>query len=318
MNSDPAMGQFAPAAGEEGSTAVHVDSNIFKRWGTNVQIKRGLMDISDSSLSINGSNKASYGEENDALGKADGAVVSLGDGGEALFFFEEPLRDNEGADFAVFENSFDGRFLELAFVEVSSDGSHFFRFPAISLTQDTAQIEAFGELDPQKIHNLAGKYQRLYGTPFDFADLPDTALLDKNAVSYIKIVDVIGSIDSNYASYDSSGNIINDPWPTRYETSGFDLDAIGVMDASGTPIIDNKMEKIDFRVRPNPFNSFIEVSFSFAPGTLRIYNSKGHLMLESKIEAGNNRIETSFMPGIYFVLMTDDHGHIHQKKMICR
>ena len=32
-----------------------------------------------------------------------------------------------------------------------------------------------------------------------------------------------------YASYDSQGNIINDPFPTPFETGGFDLDAIGVI-----------------------------------------------------------------------------------------
>jgi len=313
MNSDPAMGQFAPAAGEEGSKALHADSNVFVRWGTNVQISRGPMDISDAA-----SNKASYGEENDALGKADNVVVSLGDGGEALFFFDEHLHDQEGADFAVFENSFDGRFLELAFVEASSDGSHFFRFPAVSLTQDTAQVAAFGELDPRKIHNLAGKYLRLYGTPFDFADLPDTALLDKNSVSHIRVVDVIGSIDGNYASYDSSGNIVNDPWPTNFESSGFDLDAIGVIDVSAALGITDKFKKVDFNVSPNPFRHFIEVSSSFGPGVVRIYDNKGLLMLEREMESGVTQIETSFKPGIYFVLMTDDQGRAYQKKMICR
>ena len=53
--------------------------------------------------------------------------------------------------------------------------------------------------------------------------------LDINNITHVKIIDVIGSINQSYASYDSQGNIINDPFPTPYETGGFDLDAIGVI-----------------------------------------------------------------------------------------
>jgi hypothetical protein len=51
-----------------------------------------------------------------------------------------------GYDFAIFENGFpfgSGSFyLELAFVEVSSDGKHFVRFNAISNTDTTQQIDS--------------------------------------------------------------------------------------------------------------------------------------------------------------------------------
>jgi hypothetical protein len=42
-------------------------------------------------------------------------------------------------------------------------------------------------------------------------------------------VDVVGSITPAYATYDSQGNMVNDPWPTPYSSSGFDLDAVGVI-----------------------------------------------------------------------------------------
>jgi hypothetical protein len=35
--------------------------------------------------------------------------------------------------------------------------------------------------------------------------------------------------ENNYASYDSQGHQINDPWPTNFPTGGFDLDAVGVI-----------------------------------------------------------------------------------------
>jgi len=59
-----------------------------------------------------------------------------------------------GFDFAVFENSFNDSFLELAFVEVSSDGINFVRFPATSNTQTDVQITGFGTIDPTYINNL--------------------------------------------------------------------------------------------------------------------------------------------------------------------
>jgi hypothetical protein len=35
--------------------------------------------------------------------------------------------------------------------------------------------------------------------------------------------------ENNYASCDSQGHQINDPWPTPFPTGGFDLDAVGVI-----------------------------------------------------------------------------------------
>jgi hypothetical protein len=76
---------------------------------------------------------------------------------------------------------------------------------------------------------LAGKYRQGYGTPFDLEELAGTPGLNVNDVKYVRIIDVVGSIDDNYATYDSFGNKINDPWPTPFDSSGFDLEAVGVI-----------------------------------------------------------------------------------------
>ena len=76
---------------------------------------------------------------------------------------------------------------------------------------------------------MAGKYRANYGTPFDLEDISDVDGLDVSAISYIKLIDVIGSINDNYCSFDHLGNKINDPLPTAYTQSGFDLDALGVI-----------------------------------------------------------------------------------------
>jgi hypothetical protein len=217
--------QFEPPAGVPGTSAIYKDSSLFTSWATGCTIVRGYQDVSNTSLGY-----ATAGDSSMALGIAgSNGIVSLGDGGIATLTFAQPITNGPGWDFAVFENSFDGLFLELAFVEVSSDGVNFFRFPATSNTQDTAQVASFGLLDATQLNNLAGKYAVLYGTPFDLDELENQQGLDVNAITHVRVIDVVGSIQSQYATYDSNGNPINDPWSTPFISSGFDLDAVGVI-----------------------------------------------------------------------------------------
>lgn len=222
------QGPFSPQFDLPGSDAVHKDSSIIRFWAINCQVNRGFrrIDMPDSGL-------VSSGVELNAVGKSDApSVVSLGDGGEAIVTFMGGINNGEGPDFVVFENGFgmgESAFLELAFVEASSDGVNYFRFPSLT-TQDTLnQLEGFEYTDASHYHNLAGKYTVGYGVPFDLSVLPDTVLLDKSNITHIKIIDVVGSVDPNYCSRDSEGKIINDPWPTSFEQGGFDLDAVGVI-----------------------------------------------------------------------------------------
>ena len=230
-------GPYAPAADVPGSTAVAFDSTSIVGWATGVQeLTRGWMNISDQSQG-----KVSYGSASDALGPADAQndslpVVSLGDGGHITLTFASPIRNGPGADFAVFENGITDNFLELAFVEVSSNGVNFFRFKAVSLTPTATQVGPFDQtIDPTDLNNLAGKYRRGFGTPFDLAELAGTPGLDVNAVTQVRIVDVVGSIDPLYRTLDSLGNAVNDPWPTNFATGGFDLDAVGVLNFATVP-----------------------------------------------------------------------------------
>jgi hypothetical protein len=130
--------QFPPPAGQPGTTAIHKDSSAIRAWATGIEVTRGYINISDPTQTHEGSNYASFGVPENALGPATGNsvdVVSLGDGGVATLTFARPIKNGSGPDFCVFENAFSDTYLELAFVEVSSDGVRFVRFPAISLTQ---------------------------------------------------------------------------------------------------------------------------------------------------------------------------------------
>ncbi len=302
-----AFGQFAPPAGQVGSDAVHADSNIIINWATNAIIERGFQQIDD----VN-SGYASYGNESDAIGKADGFVVSLGDGGSALLQFDFPIFNGSGADFVVFENAFDEQFLELAHVAVSSDGENFFSFPAHSLTDTSEQVGSFGTLDASKIHHLAGKYRAPYGVPFDLDSLPESPLLDKSLVTHISITDVVGILDNEWGSRDSKGRLINDPWPTPFPSSGFDLDAIGVIhDASNLSLSSSSLS--DFYIWPNPFYNGFNMTCNTA-GVMQVYNQQGILMMQTGISSGKNYIDaTKWHSATYIVNVVVNRQVYHLK-----
>lgn len=276
--------QFDPAAGQPGSKAIHKDDVRLVKWATGVTVIRGPQDIAASSVIL-----ASVGVPSNATGKATGSsIVSLGDGGSAILTFDEPITNGPNTDFAVFENSFSDTFLELAFVEASSDGINFFRFPATSNTPTDSQVGSFGAVDATKINNLAGKYKAGYGTPFDISDLPDDPLLDKTKITHIKVIDVIGTINPLYATLDSVGNIINDPYPTNFGSGGFDLDAVGVINTFNLSV--NNVSKLDFEIYPNPAIDFISIKTKEIITHLTIYSMTGQrivIPVQDKIDVRN-------------------------------
>lgn len=301
-----ALGQsYPPAAGQEGSTAIPHNSDLFAAWASGVEIERGLINISNPDATDNGSHYATYGEPEDALGIADNHVVSLGDGGVAILTFDTPIGNGPGYDFAVFENAFDDSFLELAFVEVSSDGENFFRFPAHSETQTDTQVGGFGSLDPTYLNNFAGKYRVFFGTPFDLDDLEDNPLLDKNNITHVKLIDVVGSIDPEFATYDAYGNPVNDPFPTPFWSSGFDLDAVGVINEQSLGVTDVSLGNL--KVYPNPANKefFIGIDEKVS---IHIFDSTGQLVLRTQSQNNNSIQISNLKTGIYFVQIESAKG----------
>ena len=296
--------QFAPAQDKPGTTAMHADSSAFVAWATGCTVERGPMRIDKPENGL-----ASYGEEALALGVPGGTfdVVSLGDGGTATLTFVSPIYNGKGPDFAVFENGFanavnpDTWALELAFVEVSSDGVNFFRFPAVTYVQTDSQLGNSGSIDPAQLHNFASKYGAFYGTPFDLDEVEDNELLDKNRVTHVRLVDVVGNIDPEYANYDSKGHIINDPWPTGFNSSGMDLDAVGVIhDLAHYDVPEN--ETIAVAVYPNPVKDRLTVKAENLQ-LVEVYNLVGQLVTTSTssvIDLGG------LNEGIYFVRVTSE------------
>lgn len=292
--------QFAPPAGQPGTTAIYKDSSAFVTWATGCKVVRGLQDISAPAYGY-----ANVGDSASALGIAGATgIVSLGDGGSATLQFNTPIIDGTGPDLAVFENGFDDTFLELAFVEVSSDGIHFFRFPATSNTDTITQTWSFGQTDATKINNLAGKYKGEYGTPFDLADIQDTVLLDKQAITHVRVIDVIGCIQNQYCSRDINHHKINDPWPTGFGSGGFDLDAVGVIHQQLVGM--DELELKNIHIFPNPATDVLYITGGLNNNySVFITNLMGEKVLQSQ-----NKLNTpciflnELKQGIYFLTIT--------------
>lgn len=217
-----------------------------------------------------------------ALGPVTGNhidIVSLGDlsqsqinqgvpPGQITLVFGNPYNGNDpnhirdvcGYDFVVFENAFlstnttgEGSiagemFAELGYVEVSSDGVNFARFPSVSLT--SGLVGAYGTIEISDVFNLVGKHPNAggvcTGTPFDLSEIVDepnvvSGLVDVNNISYVRIVDIPGSGDfddeaveyvdpctwPNWGNYNHN-HPIYDAWQT-IQSGGVDLEAIGVL-----------------------------------------------------------------------------------------
>lgn len=212
-----------------------------------------------------------------ALGPATGNnldIVSLGDldqdqidhgvpPGQITLFFSDPnhIRNVNGYDFVVFENGFvsnyntgggaiEGQmFSELGYVEVSSDGVNFAKFPTVSLTPGL--VGAYGTIEISNILNFVGKHPNAYGlcvgTPFNLSEIAEyqmvkDGIVDINNISYVRIVDIPGSGDFNDVAvehtdpntwpdwdYYDVNHPIYDAWVT-WSSGGLDLEAIGVLE----------------------------------------------------------------------------------------
>ena len=183
-----------------------------------------------------------------ALGPMGGGghVHSLGRGGFLTLGFAVTIVDGPGADLIVGENPFGSTtepwksFAEVAFVEVSSNGTDFARFPA-RYTGPQVQPGPFDFLDSGAYGNLTGRFvvnasaadpQDVVdagGDAFDLADLANDPLVlggqvDLNAITEVRIVDA------------ESGVATDTRGVTIYDTGGVgsaDIDGVTVIQHAG-------------------------------------------------------------------------------------
>lgn len=302
------QGPYASEVGTPGTTAIHKDSSIFVSWASECDLELGYIDITDKSQGF-----ANTGSSSSALGIADGDIVSLGDSGTAIITFAGSIYDGSGPDFAVFENSFSDYFLELAKVFVSSDGVNFHEFPSHSLTPDTADIGGFGTTDPRDINNLAGKYRAQFGTPFDLSEMQGISGLDINNIVAIKLIDAVGTSDPQFATLDTAGNKIIDPFTTPFPSSGFDLDAIGVIH------LNNATDQTEYTQQlylyPNPCRDQLNLMLD-DEAKVSIYNSMGALIQADQLLPGHHDLDISNLLSGHYIIILEVNNKIKRSDFV--
>ena len=295
----PSDETFDGIVGTEGCQGIHCQDPAILGWATTCTIERGRQDITTPGVF------ATYGTESDGVGAATEStadVVSLGDYGIAVLTFDIPIQNGDGYDFAVFENSLNDTFLEMAFVEVSSDGVSYFRFPCVSNSPTDVQVNNGGSVDASLIHNLAGKYKAGWGTPFDLEELAGTEGLDVNNITHIRLVDVVGCVEPRYATRDSHGHIINDPYPTPFHSSGFDLDGVAVMNGwRPNGVEENTMVNHTLTVYPNPCHSTLTLNTE-AHDVVMLFNMQGAMLQRVVATDDTTTLNMQDLPaGLYIV-----------------
>ena len=250
---DPGVPGYTGPDGAGVVSANNIVNPAFVAWATEVVEYAPAPGVSSE-----------FGFATKALGPVTGDhmdVVSLGDltlaqlqtsvpPGRLILGFDWRLSNGPGPDFAVFENAFiqsgDTKILgELGYVEVSSNGVDFARFPSDS--QTPATVGPYGILESAAIYNLVGKHINnsdaggglCVGTPFNLDDLAADPLVvggqvDLSSIRYIRIVDIPG----NGAFLDAQGDPIYDAWPTS-GSGGVDIEAIGLINGFAPSAVDS-------------------------------------------------------------------------------
>ncbi len=187
-----------------------------------------------------------------ALGAPQGPlhVHSLGSAGSLTLGFATAITDAPGADFLVGENVFLHAsawwqaFAEVMFVEVSSDGATFCRFPSRYFGAPLPP-GPFGTIAVGSYSGLAGQtpvwsaavgvdaldVASAGGDAFDLVDLANepavlAGLVDLGAITQVRLVDVVSG-----QALDSTGVPILDPG-----SGSADVDAVTVIHPAGTPL----------------------------------------------------------------------------------
>lgn len=306
--------------------AVHKDSSIILSWASECNVTRGFINIEDTTQTTTEgtttSNRAFFGSPSAILGypSSNMNALSLGDSGYATLSFDHLIFDGPGPDFVVFENGFqlgsDQYFLELAYVEVSSDGENFVRFPARSDNQSNAQIGGFGGMTIGSSDNLAGAFPTNYGTPFDLEDLADSTRVDIENIAFVRIVDAVGVINGDHTQFDNEGNIINDPWPTPFWSGGFDLTGVGLINQTlGIGL--EEFEASAFDVFPNPVKVGSILNLDFEVTSIKVIHSNG-LTTTIVNETGDFEIPSNLSPGLYTIQVVENERTYQNRLMVQR
>jgi hypothetical protein len=255
------------------------------------------------------------GSPNSALGPPSGQglfagsvlVYTLGVQGSITLAFTSPILDGPGTDFIVCENPFylQGTtilFAEAMYVEVSTDGVHFVRFPTrysgppapIPPTSGAAPAwyTGFAGIMPVSADPFAGVNPLNVvlggGDAFDLEDLvgePSVELgdVDLQNIGYVRLVDVEAGIDT-----DTSGTIV---WDCGLGVgAAADVDAVVAVNN-----VDNGSAS-----RPR-----VEITLDNGVLTVRVEDTNGFSDVKAGLQASVNGVVIDFYALLPFFSITD-------------
>jgi hypothetical protein len=222
--------------GYSAQAAPHTNSrHNYEGWVSNVLASHQGPGVAEDNMNtdtgfvIGSTDPADY---EDVLGFGPGQGYSLGEGGDITLAFNVGIGNGPGDDFSVFDSTTPaaGGLINasFAYVNVSSDGVHFFQFPT-KYTGPATNVPATGAVNSAWYQGFAGTVPTPSGDGFDLSALPNHANLNKNNVTQIKLVDVRSGIDK-----DSAGTIVRDRTGDTW-AAGFLADAVGVINSRIVP-----------------------------------------------------------------------------------
>ena len=128
----------------------------------------------------------------------------------------------------------------------------------------------------------------------------------------------VGSIDNSYSTFDQNGAKVNDPWPTPFTSSGFDLDAVGAINLNS--LSTNQYSIVsEIAVYPNPISNNTKLYFCLQKSaSIRIVvhdvYGKELIAFSNRFQAGNNAFDFNgqILPtGVYFIsLVNNDFSEV--------
>jgi hypothetical protein len=164
-------------------------------------------------------------------------------------------------------------------------------------------MDNFSFGDCRYLNNLAGKYRQGFGTPFDLDQLASAPLLNVNAVTHVRIIDVVGSTNPVYGTVDSFGDLINDPYPTAFDAGGFDLDAVAVLHQLPLEltVLANNLS-----IYPNPTSGLVTIKIN-ENVKIRVISTLGKVLQELEI-FGEKQLDLSiYNESIVFIEINGMH-----------
>jgi len=240
------------------------------------------------------------------LFSGSGEVLTLGVGGSLTLQLASSGFDGPGTDLLVCENPFyvvgtSGVFVEAMFVDVSTDGTHFVRFPTSytgpagpflpQFGQPVAGYRGFAGVMPVSANPSTGvsdlDIAACGGDAFDYADLaglPEVlnGSVDLFDIEYVRLVDAESGV-----ALDSTGHVV---WDCGLDSvASADVDAIVAVNSAcvatgGRP-----------RVEMTLVNGFI---------TIRIEDSDGFKDVKHGLKASVNALPLSFASLLPFFFIT--------------